>query len=61
MREELKRAFEELKMLTRQFYETSLDETIINSIDNLDNMKVRTLRLQIKEAIIRLSIFTAPD
>ncbi|KAL7019111.1 hypothetical protein ACKWTF_011016 [Chironomus riparius] len=38
-REELKRAFEDLKMLTRQFYETSLDETIINSIDNMDNMK----------------------
>lgn len=41
MREELKRAFEDLKMLARQFYETSLDETNINSIDNLDNMKVR--------------------
>ena len=43
MREELKRAFEELKMLTRQFYETSLDETIINSIENMDNMKVRSI------------------
>lgn len=43
MREELKRAFEDLKMLTRQFYETSLDEANINSIDNLDNMKVRIL------------------
>lgn len=49
MREELKRAFEELKMLTRQFYETSLDETNINSIDNLDNMKVGTLRFKFIE------------
>ncbi|XP_070505666.1 putative leucine-rich repeat-containing protein DDB_G0290503 isoform X2 [Chironomus tepperi] len=39
MREELKRAFDDLKMLTTQFYETSLDEANINSIENLDNMK----------------------
>lgn len=47
MREELKRAFDELKMLTRQFYETSLDENNINSIDNMDNMKVRLVCIEI--------------
>lgn len=45
MREELKRAFEDLKVKNRQFYETSLDEANINSIDNLDNMKVRIFQI----------------
>ena len=41
MREELIRVVEDLKMSTRQFHETSLDESNINSIENLENMKVR--------------------